>query len=89
MHIMKNADAKQYFTSKEVADLLHVSRTTVFNWIQSGKMASEKFGKTYVIPRESIEMFSGLTETQKQEIQESVDTAIHQYGETIRLLGKE
>lgn len=36
----------KYYTPTEVAELLGVSLTTVYSWVQSGRLKSYKFGKS-------------------------------------------
>jgi len=46
---------KKYFTVKELADILDVSRITVFNWIKKGQIKALKIGRNFAIPREEFE----------------------------------
>ncbi len=44
------------FTTSQVAHALQVSRTTIWNWIRSGKLRAHRIGPrgNYRIPRQSI-----------------------------------
>lgn len=79
---------KKYYSTAEVADLLHLDRTTIFNKIKSGEIKAEKVGRNYVIPIESLGFIfdKTLDETTKKKINKSVDRVIHDYGETIKKL---
>lgn len=90
---MKNKDKKIFFSTTEVAKLLHISRVSVFNKIKQGLIKAEKVGRNYIIPREEIEHLLGedkkLSEKDKEEISGAVERAIKEYGQAIRMLGKE
>ena len=58
----KKIFGKQYFTIKEAAELLNVSRTTIFEYLKKGYLVRKKIGKRTLIPRESI--LSSLKETE-------------------------
>ena len=36
----------RFYTCQEVADLLGLSLTTIYSWVQSGRLPSYKFGKS-------------------------------------------
>lgn len=90
---MENKDKKIFFSTTEVAKLLHISRIAVFNKIKQGLIKAEMIGKTYAIPREEIEHLlednNILTEKDKKEINIAVERAVTEYGQAIRMLGKE
>ena len=90
---MKNKENNIFFSTIEVAKLLHVSRIAVFQKIKQGLIKAEKIGKNYAIPREEIEHLletnKNLTEKDKKEINNAVRRAIDEYGQAIRMLGKE
>ncbi|HWC57713.1 MAG TPA: excisionase family DNA-binding protein [Candidatus Paceibacterota bacterium] len=90
---MKNKDKKMFFSTTEVASLLKVSRIAVFQKIKKGVIKAEKIGRNYLIPREQIEQYLDgdrkLTEQEKTEVKQAVDRAIKEYGEAIRMLGRE
>ena len=75
----------------ELAEILGVSRVAVFNKIRSGAIKAEKIGRNYVIPAEEIAAILGLfvSEKRRQEIDQSVERAVKEYGEALRRLGKE
>lgn len=91
--MVKYIKEKPYFTTREVAELLGRSTVTVFRYIKSGKIKAEMFGKTYVIPKEEVEKWidtdGKLTDTEKGIVKEAVGKTIREYGEALRMLGKE
>lgn len=47
----------QYYTIEEVAKMLKVAYLTVYRWIQSGKLQSNKAGKQYRINKTDLDRF--------------------------------
>jgi excisionase family DNA binding protein len=92
---MNNNDKKQYLSTAELAKALGISRVAVFKRIQKGQIPAEKIGRSYVIATEDAEaIINGssaqhLTENQKTDITKAVKKTVKEYGETLRLLGKE
>ncbi len=88
---MKKINDKKYYTVKELADILKISRVSVFNRIKKGQIKAEKIGKTYIIAAEDagVILNNDLTEQLKQEITKGVLKVINDYGDALKLLGKE
>ena len=90
---MKNKP--EYISAPALAKLLKVSRVAIFNRIKKGQIPAKKIGRNYAIPSEFVDAvvhnddFSALTENDRTEIKKAVDKVIKEYGETLRLLGKE
>lgn len=82
---------KKFFTTNEAAALLGVSRQAVFKKIKAGKIKYQKIGRNILIDKNDLAEILGavLTEQQKREVEKSVDKTIREYGETLKLLGKE
>jgi excisionase family DNA binding protein len=82
---------KNYLTVKELADLIGISRVAVFNRIKLGKIKAEKIGRNYVIYKKDLpEMFNpSLTVADKEKIDKGVRKVLKDYGDTIKMLGKE
>lgn len=80
-----------YFTVKQLADILRVSRVTIFNRIKNGEIKAEKIGKTYIIPKNQLPEIVGdeLSEKLKKEIARGVKKVVSEYGETLKMLGQE
>ena len=47
----------EYLTIKEVTEILKVSRTTVYNWMTSGRLKFFKIGKLVRIKKEDLKKF--------------------------------
>ena len=82
---------KEFFTVKELADMLGVSRITIFNRIKKGEIKAEKIGRNFAIKRNDINHFilDGLTDKVQDEIEKGVKKVIEQYGDVLKKLGKE
>jgi len=82
---------KDYFTVKEFADLTSVSRVTIFKKIKSGQIKAEKVGRNFIIYKKDLSgMFdNALTQEDKDDIKSGVAKVLQDYGDTIRMLGKE
>ncbi|MEK7599115.1 MAG: helix-turn-helix domain-containing protein [Patescibacteria group bacterium] len=82
---------KNLFSTKEVAEILGISRVAVFKKIKSGRMPAKKIGRNFVIEKKDLPAILGsvLTESKKREIEKAVDKTIREYGQTLKLLGKE
>lgn len=93
---MENKGKKAIFISvAELAKMLGISRIAVFNKIKKGQIPAEKIGRSYAISMEHVnEIISGanlnvLTKDKKEEIKKAVEKVVKEYGETLKLLGKE
>lgn len=92
---MENKTKKLHVSVAELAKMLGVSRIAVFKRIKKGQIPAEKIGRAYVISMNTVnELTQGakagaLTDSQKEVIKEAVGKVVKEYGETLRLLGKE
>lgn len=48
----------EVYTLKEIEDLLHVTRRTLYNWIKGGKLRAFRIGKEWRVTREALEEFT-------------------------------
>lgn len=51
------AGEAQFATVAEVADLMRVSKMSVYRLIHSGELEAVRFGRTFRIPREAIDKY--------------------------------
>jgi len=63
----------------------------IFKKIKSGQIKAHKAGRNYLIARGEIETILGdnLSDHKKDEIDIAVTRVLKEYGQTIKLLGKE
>ncbi|HPN54993.1 MAG TPA: helix-turn-helix domain-containing protein [Candidatus Moranbacteria bacterium] len=91
---MQNKAKKSHISAPELAKKLKISRVTVFNRIKKGQIPAEKIGRNYIISMDvANEIAHGknppLTEEKKGIIKKAVEKTVKEYGETLKLLGKE
>jgi excisionase family DNA binding protein len=81
----------KYVTIPELAKMLGLSRIAVFKKVKKGEIEAIKIGKTYGIPKKNLEAIFGkvLTEDEKREIDRAVKRTVSEYGQTLKLLGKD
>lgn len=48
---------KDFYTAKEAADILGVSKMTIQNWCKSGQLSSYRVGNVYRIPMPAVEVY--------------------------------
>lgn len=85
---LKNND---FLTVKQLADILNVSRIAIFKKIKNGQLVAQKYGKTYLIPKNKLVgiINNDISEEEKTKIKKGVYKVIKDYGETLKMLGKE
>jgi excisionase family DNA binding protein len=81
----------KHYTVPELAKILGISRVAVFNKVKNGQIRAEKVGRNYVIMDEDITdiLQKSLTTADRAFIRKNVKKIWRDYGETLRLLGKE
>lgn len=52
------ADAR-FMTVAEVADVMRVSKMTVYRLVHSGELPAVQFGRSYRVPESAVEQFLG------------------------------
>jgi len=82
---------KEYFSTTEVAKILGISTVAVWKKIKDGKLKADRFGRNFMIPKTEIDSLTGgiLDEQKKKMIQDAVKKAVKEYGEALKMLGKE
>lgn len=82
---------KQYYSTQEVAGLLGISRVAVFKQIKAGKITATKVGRNYIIAKKDLPaaLTAVLSPKEKHNIEKLVRRVVHDYGLTLKLLGKE
>jgi len=81
----------EYVTIPELAKVLNLSRIAVFKKVKKGEIKAIKIGKTYGISRKHVESLLGkvLGEDEKKEIDLAVKRTVSEFGQTLKLLGKD
>ncbi len=88
---MDNTVKSEYLTIAELAKILGISRIAVYKKVKKGQIKAVKIGRSYAIPRRAIANILGhdLSGQEKREIEEAVNKTIEEYGEALKLLGRE
>jgi excisionase family DNA binding protein len=83
--------ANNFLSTSEVARLLGISRIAVFKRIKSGNIKAIKVGRNFIIEKDDLTQILGstLTNETKKELEKAVIKTVGEYGEALRLLGKE
>ena len=87
----KNINQKEFISTSELAKLLGISRIAVFKKIKKGEIKAEKVGRAFVIRQKDVPEIIGtvLKVSEKNEIEKAVKKTVEEYGQTLKLLGKE
>ena len=82
---------ERYITIPELARLLGVSRIAIYNRVKKGQIPAMRIGRNYVITDKTMTDILGkkTTEEGKKRIDVAVDRTVREYGEVLKLLGKE
>lgn len=82
---------KDLITTTELANILGISRIAVFNKIKKGQIKAVKIGRNYVIPVKtlSISLGKNISKNQQKEIESAVKKTVKDYGDVLKLLGRE
>ncbi|MFW2512853.1 helix-turn-helix domain-containing protein [Demequina sp. SO4-13] len=51
------ASRTTFLTVAEVAEMLRVSRMTVYRWVHAGDMPAVRFGRSFRVPATAVEAF--------------------------------
>ena len=84
-------EKNEFITIPQLAAILGISRIAVYKKVKKGEIKAIKIGKTYAIRKKLISGILGKTlkETSKQEIDKAIRKTVDEYGEVLRLLGRE
>jgi excisionase family DNA binding protein len=82
---------KDFFSTMELAKILGITRIAVFKKIKKGEIQAIKVGRNFVIGKSQLPEILGtvLSEDRKKEIEKTVRKTVAEYGEALKLLGRE
>ncbi len=82
---------KKFFSVNELAKVLGISRIAVFKKIKNGQIPANKVGRAYVIEASQVNNLVGknLGQRGRRTIEQAVHKVVQEYGETLKLLGRE
>jgi excisionase family DNA binding protein len=80
---------KEYYSTVEAANILRVSRKTVFKWAQSGKIKATKVGRNYIIHNSAVleELGKSIGTDKKANIEKAINKATKEYERTTNHIG--
>ena len=56
---------REVLTPEQAADYLQVNRETIYRYIREGKLVASKLGRTYRVPKRSLELLLWATRTRE------------------------
>lgn len=86
---------KEFVSIAELAKIMGLSRIAVYKKVKQGKIKAIRVGRSYAISKdyvtENTADVSGrpLKEVEKSKIDRAVKKTVKEYGEVLKLLGKE
>jgi len=85
---MKNSE---YISIAQLAKTLGISRIAVYKKVKKGQIKAIRIGRSFAIPRKYLTDITGKTLSEKDEkiIDEAVKKTFKEYGELLKLLGRE
>ena len=82
---------KDFLSVPEFAKVLGISRIAVYKRIKKGQIKAVKIGKNYAIPMKYLTDITGttLSASDREMIDKAVKKTFEEYGEVLKLLGRE
>ncbi len=82
---------KEFFSTTELAKLIGISRVAVFKKIKKGEIKAVRVGGNYIVSKKDLPLSlrQSLNNREKEAIEKAVRKTVREYGETLRLLGRE
>jgi excisionase family DNA binding protein len=84
-------DINEYLSISQFAKILGVSRIAIYKKIKKGQIQAIRIGRSFAIPKKYLTDITGktLSEKDKKIIDEAVRKTFKEYGEVLKLLGRE
>ncbi|MBM4146945.1 MAG: helix-turn-helix domain-containing protein [Nitrospira sp.] len=81
----------EYISIAQFAKILGISRIAVYQKIKKGQIKAIRIGRSFAIPKKYMTDVTGKTisEKDKKIIDEAVKKTFQEYGELLKLLGRE
>jgi len=81
----------KYISISQLANILGISRIAVYKKVKSGQIEAIRIGRNFAIPYKYAAEILGkdLQEKDKEMIDKAVKKIVKEYGEVLRLLGRE
>jgi len=84
-------DDKEYISVPQLAAILGMSRIAVYKRIKNGQIKAKKIGRNFAISKEYVSHILGkkLSDKTKDRIDFAIKKTIRDYGDVLKLLGRE
>ena len=84
-------EKSEYISIAQFAKILGISRIAVYQKIKKGQIKAIRIGRSFAIPKKYLTDIIGktLSEKDKKIIDEAVKKTFKEYGELLKLLGRE
>jgi excisionase family DNA binding protein len=84
-------EENDYLTIPQLAEILGVSRIAIYKKVKKGQIKAIRIGRNFAIPKKYISEILGdsLSEASKKQIDKAIRRTVKEYGEVLKLLGKE
>jgi len=81
----------EYITIPQLAKILGLSRVAVYKRVRKGRIKAVKIGRNYAIARKYVANILGkaISKDDKRQIDTAVEKTVKEYGEVLKLLGRE
>ena len=81
----------KYITIPELAEILGITRIAVYQKVKKDQIKAVKIGRNYAISRKCVANILGttLSPEAKAEIDKAVKKTVKEYGDVLKLLGRE
>lgn len=82
---------QEFISTAQAAKIFGISRIAILKRIKAGTLKAHKIGRNYVIRRADLPILQGgeLTSDKKEIINDAIKKTFQDYGEALKLLGKE
>ncbi len=84
-------ERSRYMSIQELATILGISRIAVYKKVKKGEIKAIRIGRSFAIPRKYIDNITGksLGAKEKSRIDVAVKKTVKEYGDVLKLLGRE
>lgn len=84
-------EKNKYISISQLAKILGISRIAVYKKVKKGQIEAIRIGRSFAIPQKYMSDILGKTlqEKDKREIDKAIKKTVKEYGEVLRLLGRE
>lgn len=74
----------------QAAQMMGFSRIEIYRKVKKGEIPAQRIGRSFFVMRQDLgQLFSPLTKISQHKVDQAVTKTLKEYGETIKLLGKE